>query len=47
VVQESVPEGADSERVMSQMALSGANLIFATSFGYMDAVQNVAAKFPK
>jgi len=47
VVQESVPEGADAERVMSQMALSGANLIFATSFGYMDAVQNVAAKFPK
>ncbi|MFO1176418.1 MAG: BMP family ABC transporter substrate-binding protein [Paracoccaceae bacterium] len=47
VIQESVPEGADAERVMSQMALSGAQLIFATSFGYMDAVQNVAAKFPK
>lgn len=47
VFQESVPEGADAERVMTQMALSGANLIFATSFGYMDAVQNVAAKFPK
>lgn len=47
VVQESVPEGADAERVMSQMALSGASLVFATSFGYMDAVQNVAAKFPK
>jgi len=43
---ESVPEGADAERVMTQMALSGAKLIFATSFGYMDAVQNVAKKFP-
>ena len=43
---ESVPEGADAERVMTQMALSGTKLIFATSFGYMDAVQNVAKKFP-
>lgn len=46
VFQESVPEGADSERVMSQMALSGANLIFTTSFGYMDPTINVAKKFP-
>nr|WP_187393763.1 BMP family ABC transporter substrate-binding protein [Oceaniovalibus sp. ACAM 378] len=46
VFQESVPEGADSERVMTQMALSGANLIFTTSFGYMDPTINVAAKFP-
>lgn len=44
--QESVPEGADAERVMTQMALSGCNIIFATSFGYMDAVNAVAAKFP-
>jgi len=44
---ESVKEGADAERVMTQMALSGKKLIFATSFGYMDAVQNVAKKFPK
>ncbi|MBD3766154.1 MAG: BMP family ABC transporter substrate-binding protein [Rhodobacterales bacterium] len=44
--QESVPEGADSERVMTQMALSGCNIIFATSFGYMDATNTVAAKFP-
>lgn len=46
VVQESVPEGADSERVMTQMALSGADIIFTTSFGYMDPTINVAAKFP-
>jgi len=45
--QESVPAGADAERVMTQMALSGCNIIFTTSFGYMDATQNVAAKFPE
>lgn len=43
---ESVPEGADSERVMTQMALEGADLIFTTSFGYMDPTINVAKKFP-
>lgn len=43
---ESVPEGADSERVMTQMALDGADLIFTTSFGYMDPTLNVAKKFP-
>ena len=43
---ESVPEGPDAERVMSQMALGGADLIFTTSFGYMDPTLNVAAKFP-
>ncbi|PZQ50452.1 MAG: BMP family ABC transporter substrate-binding protein [Rhodovulum sulfidophilum] len=46
VYQENVPEGADSERVMTQMALSGCDIIFATSFGYMDAVNSVAKKFP-
>ena len=43
---ENVPEGADAERVMTQMALEGADLIFTTSFGYMDPTINVAAKFP-
>ncbi len=42
----SVPEGADAERVMTQMALGGADIIFSTSFGYMDPTLNVAAKFP-
>jgi simple sugar transport system substrate-binding protein len=46
VFQESVPEGADAERVITQMALSGADIIFTTSFGYMDATNNVAARFP-
>lgn len=44
--QESVPEGADAERVLTQMALSGCDIIFTTSFGYMDATNAVAAKFP-
>ncbi len=46
VVQESVPEGADAERVMTQMALAGTDIIFTTSFGYMDPTINVGAKFP-
>ena len=40
---ENVAEGPDAERVMTQMALDGADLIFTTSFGYMDATNNVAA----
>jgi len=44
--QESVPEGADAERVMTQMALGGCDIIFSTSFGYMDPTNAVAAKFP-
>ena len=43
---ESVPEGADAERVMTQMVLDGADMIFTTSFGYMEATNAVAAQFP-
>lgn len=43
---ESVPEGADAERVMSQMARSGVDIIFTTSFGYMDPTLNAAENFP-
>ena len=46
VYQENVPEGADAERAITQMALQGADLIFTTSFGYMDPTINVASKFP-
>jgi len=46
VYQENVPEGADAERVITQMALGGADIIFTTSFGYMDPTNAVAAKFP-
>ncbi|MBY5935224.1 BMP family ABC transporter substrate-binding protein [Tateyamaria omphalii] len=43
---ENVAEGPDAERVMTQMALDGADLIFTTSFGFMDPTINVAQKFP-
>jgi basic membrane protein A len=46
IYQESVPEGADAERAITQMALAGADLIFTTSFGFMDATMAAAAKFP-
>jgi simple sugar transport system substrate-binding protein len=43
---ENVAEGPDAERVMTQMALNGADLIFTTSFGFMDATVAAAKKFP-
>ena len=43
---EGVQEGPDAERVMRAMALQGMDIIFATSFGYMDAMMNVAKEFP-
>jgi len=44
---EAVPEGPDSERVMLNMARKGFDLIFATSYGYMDPMLKVAKQFPK
>ena len=43
---EKVPEGADAERVIRDLATQGNKVIFATSFGYMDAMEKVAAEFP-
>ena len=43
---ESVPEGADAERVIRQLAQSGHDLIFTTSFGYMNPTNKVAKDFP-
>ena len=43
---ESVPESADAERVMRDMAGQGNQLIFATSFGYPEFVQKAAADLP-
>ncbi len=43
---ESVPEGADAERAIERFARSGCNIIFTTSFGFMDATNKVAGKFP-
>ena len=42
---ESVPEG-DAERAIRQLAQSGHDLIFTTSFGYMTPTNRVAAQFP-
>jgi len=44
---ESVPEGADAERVITKLAKSGHDLIFTTSFGYMNPTLKVAKRFPK
>ncbi|GLQ32562.1 BMP family ABC transporter substrate-binding protein [Litoribrevibacter albus] len=44
---ESVAEGADSERVIQQLAKKGHDLIFTTSFGYMNPTLKVAKRFPK
>ena len=43
---EKVPEGADAERVIRDLATQGNKIIFATSFGYMDAMLKVAGEFP-
>ncbi len=43
---ENVPEGADSEQVFRSLARKGFNLIFGTSFGYMDPMATVAEEFP-
>ena len=42
---EKVPEGADTERVIRDMASQGNKLIFGTSFGYGDAMLKVAEEF--
>ncbi len=43
---EKVPEGADAERVIRDLAAQGNKLIFATSFGFMEPMLKVAAEFP-
>lgn len=44
---ENVNEGPDSERSIVQLARTGHQLIFTTSFGYMDPTLKVAKQFPK
>lgn len=46
-VVESVAEGADAERVMRDLAAQGHQLVFATSFGYLDPALRVAADHPE
>jgi len=44
---ENVPETADAERVIRDLASKGNKVIFATSFGYMNAMAKVSKQFPK
>ena len=43
---ENVPEGPDSARVIRELAKKGNDIIFTTSFGYMDHTLKVAKEFP-
>ena len=43
---ESVPEGADAERVLRDLVTQGHKLIFGTTFGYMDVMQKLGEEFP-
>jgi len=43
---ENVPEGADSEQIFRSLSRKGFDLIFGTSFGYMDPMEIVASEFP-
>lgn len=43
---ENVPEGADSEQIFRSLSRKGFDLIFGTSFGFMDPMEIVASEFP-
>ncbi len=43
---ENVPEGTDSEQIFRSLARKGFDLIFGTSFGFMDPMEIVASEFP-
>jgi basic membrane protein A and related proteins len=43
---QNVPEGADAERVIRDLAQQGHKLIFTPSFGYMEPTMKVARDFP-
>ena len=43
---DNVAEGADAERVIRDLARQGNDIIFTTSFGYMEPVLRVAREFP-
>ena len=44
---ENVAEGPDAERVIEKLARSGTDIIFTTSFGFMNPTVKVAKKYPK
>ena len=43
---ENVPEGADSEQIFRSLSRKGFDLIYGTSFGYMDPMETVAEEYP-
>ena len=43
---ENVPEGPDATRVIRELAKQGNEIIFTTSFGYMEPTLKVAKEFP-
>lgn len=42
---ENVPEGADSEQIFRSLSRKGFDLIYGTSFGFMDPMETVAGDF--
>lgn len=46
VWQENVAEDSSAETVIEDFAKSGCNIIFTTSFGFMDQTNAIAAKYP-
>ncbi|TXR51960.1 BMP family ABC transporter substrate-binding protein [Reinekea thalattae] len=43
---ENVAEGADAERVIANLAKAGNDIIFTTSFGFMNPTEKVSKQFP-
>jgi len=43
---ENVSEGPDAERVIRQLASAGNDIVFTTSFGFMNPTERVARQFP-
>ena len=43
---ENVPEGPDAERTHERLARDGCQIVFTTSFGFMEPTLKVAKKFP-
>ena len=46
LTKENVPEGPQVSQVITQLVNQGANIVFATSFGYQDAMAAAAKQYP-
>jgi basic membrane protein A len=46
VIRENVPESSECEKVINDMVDQGCNVIFATSFGFMEYVEKAAQNYP-